>query len=263
MKRVQTLLHVPLRAVGILLRQYKWDADRLVDDLSVNSAEVARRCGVNLEVDDTALLKKYLEGCKKAKETKSASRFSFLAGGGAAATAAVAEPEDMCPACMNDVPAYKLVSPGCDHSMCSDCWQQHLSALLAKHGKEVHYAGRCTDCATVVPEALWNELATPKDLSVYRQYVIRSFIPLKGKMVWCPNPQCNKALRFEQERTDLLCACGLRFCVNCQMEAHSPCTCEEFEQWRSDCDGLKVRSACLHAPPPACSVIVTHAMLPH
>ena len=77
-------------------------------------------------------------------------------------------------------------------------------------------------------------------LQRYRQFVLRSFVPLTGNVAWCPNPKCTRALRYRAtEMTDVTCHCGMRFCVSCDAQAHSPATCEEFTQWQHDREGLE------------------------
>lgn len=70
--------------------------------------------------------------------------------------------------------------------------------------------------------------------------MLRSFVPLTGNVAWCPNPKCTRALRYRAtEMTDVTCQCGMRFCVSCDAQAHSPATCEEFTQWQHDREGLE------------------------
>jgi hypothetical protein len=85
---------------------------------------------------------------------------------------------------MSDVPRWKLLSAGCDHDMCTDCWRGHLSARLAEFGKDVHFLGGCPDpgCGAIIPESVWLEMANDHDRTVYTQHVIHSYIPLTGQV---------------------------------------------------------------------------------
>ena len=91
-----------------------------------------------------------------------------------------------------------------------------------------------------VTQASWEALAEKSALQKYRQFVLRSFVPLTGNVAWCPNPKCTRALRYRAaEMTDITCQCGMRFCVSCDAQAHSPATCEEYTQWQRDREGLE------------------------
>jgi len=112
--------------------------------------------------------------------------------------------EEMCPACMSDVPRWKLLSAGCGHDMCTDCWRGHLTARLAEFGKDVHFLGGCPDpgCGAIIPESVWLEMANDHDRTVYTQHVIHSYIPLTGQV---------RALRLPLGRS-VACCCLAPIC---------------------------------------------------
>jgi len=218
---------------------------RVLDLFATDPEALAKACGVKLDSNVDELLTRFRAGKEREKGKVSGSasaRPTYRLVGGSLTAGARHEDDALeeCPACMNDVPRWKIVSCGCEHVMCCDCWKNHMAALLTEHGKNVFRRGTCPDssCGTIIPEALWSALASDHVRSMYRKYVIHSFVPLTGQITWCPNPSCNRALRYKHLHNELQCVCGMRFCVNCQLEAHSPATCDELNMWRSDVEGL-------------------------
>lgn len=58
-------------------------------------------------------------------------------------------------------------------------------------------------------------------------------VPDSLQVKWCPSvPHCGNALRVEGEPyVEVQCTCGLMFCFNCGLEAHSPCSCDIWRRW--------------------------------
>ena len=275
-KYVARMLDIPLEQAGTMLGVYCWDAEALIGAFLSNREEVATRCGVSLSNAGVLSLHRFALGVERnACSAASASglrapmhRLMQILGLRSQPLAAALPPteddsSETCGACLDDVPRWKLVSLGCGHEMCDTCWRKHLAASLEEHGKRVHVkvwrsieciletplVKRCylalqtkcpePGCLVVVSQRTWEVLAEKPVLQRYQQFVLRSFVPLTGNVAWCPNPKCTRALRFRAaEMTDVTCQCGMRFCVSCDAQAHSPATCEEFTQWQRDSEGL-------------------------
>lgn len=277
-KHVARMLNLPLEQAGAMLGVYSWDAQALIDAFMSAPEAVAARCGVSLSNAGALSLKRFADGLERSSALASPTgsrapvhRLMQLLGLRSAPPPAPAaaphedDAQDMCGACLEEVPRWRLVSLGCGHDMCDGCWRRHLAASLEEHGKRVHVRvstarrqtqalgrllllllpcpqTRCPEpgCAVAVTQASWEALAEKSALQKYRQFVLRSFVPLTGNVAWCPNPKCTRALRYRAaEMTDITCQCGMRFCVSCDAQAHSPATCEEFTQWQRDREGLE------------------------
>lgn len=151
-RHVARMLGVPLEQAGSLLGAYSWDAQALIDAFISDPDAVAARCGVSLSNTGALSLQRFVEGLERhsaAMTTVGArapplQRLLQLIGvrpASAAATAPDAHIDDeveMCGACLDDVPRWRLVSLGCGHVMCDGCWRRHLASALEEHGKRVH-----------------------------------------------------------------------------------------------------------------------------
>lgn len=239
---VAKLLKIPLSHAGLMLRRFKWDAQGVVDAYTTDAAAVKVKCGIPPgDVDMDAVLTRYRRGMRYKRARDRAT-------GASRASAAVAvpplEPGDsdkvMCNGCLEEADAWRMVFAGCGHELCDTCWAGHFAAQLQELGKDVVYKSHCPEvgCMTNVQQVMWEELARDVDLRKYKQFTLHTFVPLTGNVVWCPNPKCTRAIRYRHQRADLHCTCGMRFCVHCWSEAHSPATCEEFSQWKEDTASL-------------------------
>lgn len=247
---VANLLKVPLSHAGLMLRRFKWDAQAVVDAYTSDPAAITAKCGISAaEMDMDVVLARYRRGIKfkRAKDKASSGAARPWTAKGATKPAVelpVLDASDreltMCNACLEEVEAWRMVSAGCGHELCDTCWAGHFGGQLQEYGKDVVYKSRCPEvgCTTVVQQVMWEELAREADLRQYKQFTLHTFVPLTGNVVWCPNPKCTRAIRYRHQRSDLGCACGLRFCITCWCEAHSPATCDEFTQWKEDTAGL-------------------------
>jgi hypothetical protein len=218
LNEVSSLLKLSMAATGILLRQFKWDAQAVTDAYLADPSKLLKSCGVREDLDANALLAAFRAGRDRDMATTAAGK---AAGKAAKLRLAHAEdqPKEMCLSCLEDVPKWKLISLGCEHPICSEyviasarftqrlfssrccvcsCWRKHFTASFEEHGKNVFKNTKCHDasCGIVVPELFWQELAREVDYAKYRQFVMRSFVPLTGQVVWCPNPKCTRALRY-------------------------------------------------------------------
>ena len=95
----------------------------LTDAYFANAAAVTEKCGVS-STDYAALLVKYREGIARASAAAADSKTAkpkYKLTGGRLVTEPASTPEekDFCPACMEEVEVWRLVSLGCDHVMCS------------------------------------------------------------------------------------------------------------------------------------------------
>ncbi len=67
-------------------------------------------------------------------------------------------------------------------------------------------------------------------LERYRSSISESYVEDNRRVKWCPSiPHCGAAVRVGGEPyVEPTCRCGFKFCFNCTMEPHSPCTCDMY-----------------------------------
>lgn len=64
---------------------------------------------------------------------------------------------------------------------------------------------------------------------------MKSFVDTNPKLGFCPNPSCDRAVRytgFGRPMDVVECTCGARYCFACGLENHNPVTCEQVTRWR-------------------------------
>jgi len=175
-KHVARMLNLPLEQAGAMLGVYSWDAQALIDAFMSAPEAVAARCGVSLSNAGALSLKRFADGLERSSALASPTgsrapvhRLMQLLGLRSAPPPAPAaaphedDAQDMCGACLEEVPRWRLVSLGCGHDMCDGCWRRHLAASLEEHGKRVHVRVSSARRQTQARNAPLTPLALPAD----------------------------------------------------------------------------------------------------
>ncbi|DBB04542.1 TPA: hypothetical protein ACH3X1_012624 [Trebouxia sp. C0004] len=117
-----------------------------------------------------------------------------------------------CGCCFCDVPVTEATTMECGHAYCNDCWHQHFK----------------------VRKLLQQESNL---LDKYEQKLLDSYIEDNKSVKWCPSvPHCGCAIQVDGDlQCEPVCQCGLKFCFQCGLDPHSPCTCEMWKQWQRKC----------------------------
>jgi predicted transcriptional regulator len=144
-KSTARLLGISLEQAGSMLVAYHWDAQALIDAFMEDAAAVASRCGVSLSDAGAISLQRYAQGLDRSSQAAVRSsvqrfihRMAVQAGLRACEPTSADDESEMCPACLDDVPRWKLVNLGCGHDMCESCWRKHLTTSLAEFQEKAH-----------------------------------------------------------------------------------------------------------------------------
>ncbi|CAL8462233.1 g1764 [Coccomyxa elongata] len=146
--------------------------------------------------------------------------------------------EVACGCCFCDVPREETSDMGCGHVFCNDCWSQHCKVQI-KDGRSRKLPCMGVKCGAACDEETVRQLISDDQeiLARFDRSLLESYVEDNAMVRWCPSvPHCGRAIRVEGEvHCEPECSCGLRFCFACGEEAHSPCTCEMWKQWKEKC----------------------------
>ena len=222
-KDVAEVLGVPASAAGVLLRQYFWSKENLLEDYMNDAEDILKENGV-------------YHRCYNQDVNMSSDA---VEGGGFE-----------CPICYED--AHAKLSMPCGHAFCMDCW--HDFCLTA-----VQEGPSCV--TTTCPEATCTEIVTEEELiqaltgddtnnnntdttllQKYYTYQLRSFVESNPLTRWCPGAGCDRVACamspaiMETEGHVAACdSCTLSFCLLCGEEPHAPVHCKHLALWTEKC----------------------------
>lgn len=118
-------------------------------------------------------------------------------------------------------------------------WTKHFIVKI-KGGQSRHIRCMAHKCNSICDEEKIRMLVSTRDpilAEKFDRFLLESYIEDNKKVKWCPStPHCGNALRIDDcNLCEVECACGLKFCFKCSLEAHSPCSCQMWELWNQKC----------------------------
>ncbi|XP_038970263.1 probable E3 ubiquitin-protein ligase ARI1 isoform X2 [Phoenix dactylifera] len=145
-----------------------------------------------------------------------------------------------CNICFEDVAPNAATAMGCGHCYCNDCWTEHFIVKI-NDGQSRRIRCMAPKCKAICDEAIIRNLVSEKYPDIadrFNCFLLESYIEDNDMIKWCPSiPHCGNAIRVEGDiYCEVECSCGLNFCFNCLLEAHSPCSCLMWELWIKKCN---------------------------
>lgn len=153
----------------------------------------------------------------------------------------------------------------CAHDCCTDCYRDYLTkAIIAKNGS-VWIPCPVENCGEIVDGKFTMQVIT--DTNVRQKLMVNSFVQVSSVVEsfhitnyqrnrnmmngviyfpfefrifkhtdwlrWCPAPDCAFAIQWLKlsNTQNCKCACGKRFCYDCEGECHDPLPCELISKW--------------------------------
>lgn len=222
-KGVMELLCCDTQVAQVLLRQYKWDQDKLVEAYMTDQETVAAKAGiVPPGAADGSIV--HLDGGS-----------SVLVGGVAREPASL--PSITCSICYDAKTSYSALQ--CGHAFCNECYSTFLTHKIDDEGHECYFA-RCPEpkCKLIVREAFVRSLVP--DGEVLARYskaadLARSYVDDQPLLKWCPAADCTYAVKGKAGLLSAQCACQHRFCFQCMHEDHQPASCDSLAKWLVKC----------------------------
>ncbi|KAL3137000.1 hypothetical protein ABBQ32_006592 [Trebouxia sp. C0010 RCD-2024] len=143
-----------------------------------------------------------------------------------------------CGCCFCDVPVAAATTMECGHTYCNDCWQQHFKVQISE-GNSRRLPCMAVKCGAICDDRQVRKLLRKEGrlLRKYEEKLLDSYIEDNKSVRWCPSvPHCGCAIQVDGDpQCEPVCQCGCKFCFQCGLDPHSPCTCEMWKQWQRKC----------------------------
>ena len=157
----------------------------------------------------------------------------------------------------------------CDHQFCKGCWKRHVTESVTSDkgkGLDRRLVVRLTcmhkNCQQLVPIEKLEHYGGKEFVSKRNLWYAEDIATKVPKFKMCPAVNCSNVVEFAfteahvkelpDETGELECTCGHVFCWLCLREAHSPCSCEEVNDWRAlsseDAAVERLKSKCKQCP---------------
>lgn len=199
---VSSLLNIDKDAAEILLQNFKWSRERLVDAFFVNSETILKDAGIDLYSHDVIHQRIMTFDISQVDEIKSDTS--------TVAQTSVAGLE--CGICYSEFTHKTGFAMGCNHWFCHVCYSEQLKTQIGDGPSCIKAkcpAYKCSQSITrsVFELLLRNSSMTSNVLSEgesfksvsldsyydkYRMYVLRNFIDTSKNMKYCPAANCTK-----------------------------------------------------------------------
>lgn len=207
---VNMILELSKEDAAILLRYFRWNKERLIDEYMDRGQRVLEAAGLGPSRSDGPRIE--------------------------------AIPGFMCEICCEDEDDLQTFAIKCGHRYCVDCYKQYLTQKIREEGEAARIQCPSDGCPRII-DAKSLDLLIDGDLNNrYRQLLNRTYVQDNDNLKWCPAPDCENAIACGVKKKDLdrivptvACACGHRFCFGCILSDHQPAPCELVKRWLKKC----------------------------
>ena len=206
-------------ASRILLNQYKWDREKLLE--KIYSADKKR---------DEFSIPSVSEGTS----WTSSVHWSGL-GGGLMGNWSNAE----CEICYNDR-RKRMLSLSCGHQFCTECWVEHITTRISQYqgSPRIECPGNCK--VILDDETVLKVLPEGAAREKYQQFISAGYVQSNPRLRWCSGPDCSLALSvsalvLEGRELTATCSAGHSACFSCGQESHQPVSCRLLRLWTAKC----------------------------
>uniref|UniRef100_A0A7S2IJU9 RBR-type E3 ubiquitin transferase n=1 Tax=Helicotheca tamesis TaxID=374047 RepID=A0A7S2IJU9_9STRA len=224
---VVEVLGIPSSAASVLMREFRWSKEQLLEEFTNNPDRVKTLCGVYNRCNT-----------KKTSEQPSArrsySKYSIYS--------RPSTPEKMrfCEICFEDggFAPEDMISMPCGHEFCRDCWRGFANNMVREGTSCLNYTCPQVGCNEKVTEVEIKK-AAPQLLPAYKKHQLKAFVDTNMYSRWCPGIGCERVavgnpLLSVSEKVS--CSdCDTMFCFKCGEEPHSPMTCHDLIRWKDKC----------------------------
>jgi hypothetical protein len=208
---VQEILNIPPEASMVLLREFNFSKEALLERYYQDSDQVLQKCGVWARC-----------------QGKSVSSDSTTSS---------------CPICYEDqLSASQLFAMPCGHTFCKPCWNDFVQTAVADGPSCIRTTCPEASCKEVVTDQEVQQVAPMEMVQKFQLYQLRAFVDSSALTRWCPGRGCDKIasakneLALEHEGHGVHCtSCQAYFCLRCGQEPHRPCTCAFLQKWLEKC----------------------------
>jgi len=207
---VNMILDLRKEDAAILLRHFRWNKERLIEDYMDRP-------------------KKVLEDAGLGPSTTGPPRLQVI-------------PGFMCDICCEDNEGLESFAMKCSHRYCVHCYRQYLGQKIKEEGEAARIQCPQEGCKRIMDAKSMDLLVTPDLNDRYHELLMRTYVEDKDILKWCPSPNCVYAVECGIKKKDLdkvvptvACDCGHRFCFGCSLADHQPAPCELVKKWLKKC----------------------------
>lgn len=207
---VNMILHIDKGESAILLRHFRWNKERLMEDYMDDPSKVLGAAG--------------------------------LAESEAGPPKLESSPGFVCDICCEDCDDLETFALKCKHRYCVDCYRQYLSQKIREEGEAARIQCPSNGCRLIIDARSLDLLVTADLKERYLELLNRTYVEDKDSLKWCPAPDCANAVECRARKKDLdrvvptvSCQCGHQFCFGCILNDHQPAPCELVKKWLKKC----------------------------
>ncbi|KAJ4141185.1 hypothetical protein NW768_000393 [Fusarium equiseti] len=207
---VNMILDMQKEDAAILLRHFRWNKERLLEDYMDRPEKVMEAAGLG-------------------SNTSSSPKLEVI-------------PGFICDICCEDDEGLESFAIKCGHRYCVDCYRHYLTQKIREEGEAARIQCPSDGCGRILDSASLDVLVTPALADRYQELLNRTYVEDKDNFKWCPAPDCPNALECGVKPKDLgkivptvECRCGYRFCFGCPNPDHQPAPCDLVKKWLKKC----------------------------
>ncbi|XP_015908622.2 ankyrin repeat and IBR domain-containing protein 1 isoform X1 [Parasteatoda tepidariorum] len=247
------MLHVPLFTAEVLLRNYEWSRQSLLDAWMRDPVTCCNKVGItppSSAVNFSATQDSLKACCEQIQQEYHNETLN------SPVHTVVVKEEIMCGICMKDMSTEETLQVPCLHQFCQECWKEYLTIKISD-GDTQKILCPAFECPFIVPVDVIEKIVSEEMIKRYSQFDIKAFVESNPTMKWCPYPACAMAVKLpetEKISEELLaisfstppslshsvdCGNGHYFCWECLGEAHAPCGCEKWKEWHNKIAEIK------------------------
>lgn len=207
---VNMILDIRHEEAAILLRHFRWNKERLIEDYMDKPRQILEAAGLT-------------------QKTGSPPGLEII-------------PGFVCDICCEDGEGLASFALKCGHRYCVDCYRHYLAQKIREEGEAARIQCPSDGCNLIIDSKSLDILVTPELTERYHTLLNRTYVEDKEVLKWCPAPDCQNAVECGVKKKDLdkvvptvACACGHRFCFGCSVNDHQPAPCELVKRWLKKC----------------------------
>lgn len=192
----------------VLLCCHNWDLSRLQEAWFADDRKVRERCGLSTSDMDAVSASCSSSTCCSLRN----------------------EGPGRCVICYQDK---ALLSLGCRHGFCQDCWRQYLHVQVDDGKSAILTRCPAHKCGRRVTAEVFHALCDDARKDKYDEWYLRTYVDDNPSVKWCLNPEgCSNVIEYHgSDPHEITCSCTYIWCWACGEEAHRPADCKTVNMW--------------------------------
>ncbi|CAO3645479.1 unnamed protein product [Cunninghamella blakesleeana] len=206
---VSSLIFKSKKRTVILLRQYQWNVERLLEDFFSNPDNDAFN-GLDLDFRENA--------------------YELLTHAG------ITESTE-CSICLDVGFECEFICTNCGHAFCKTCYHNYIMEKIT-NGFYVGIECMDNECHFMLEDELVGYIVGTPIYKKYKTILYSQYIEDMKNLKWCTFPDCQYIIEINEPSSAnntvapiVECACGNRFCFACDLEDHRPAPCSLVKSW--------------------------------